>query len=265
VHFVAAQTYPRFLMRRADIDLTVSDGPARGKYVAAITDATTEPSLVGKPTLFAIRRLATSSGVDSLRISGMLDHRGSRPRETLAAVAGGIALPSFPIPGLPYRGDPGRGASDLRLTIDGDQLDARWTLASGKLGWIADSAGARRLSTIEALVARVLTGVSALQMNAQISGSMKSPQLAISSNLDRVVADQLRSVVGAQVAAAETKLRARVDSVVAEKSAPVKAKVDDLRAQAEHRIADARAKLDAEKQKLDAQIKSMSGGLVGLP
>jgi ElaB/YqjD/DUF883 family membrane-anchored ribosome-binding protein len=265
VHFVAAQTYPRFLMRRADIDLTVSDGPARGKYVAAITDATTEPALVGKPTLFAIRRLATGSGVDSLRISGMLDHRGSRPRETLAAVAGGVALPSFPIPGLPYRGDPGRGASDLRLTIDGDQLDARWTLASGKLGWIADSAGARRLNTIEALVARVLTGVSALQMNAQITGSMKSPQLAISSNLDRVVADQLRSVVGAQVAAAETKLRARVDSVVAEKSAPVKAKVDDLRAQAERRIADARAKLDAEKQKLDAQIKSMSGGLVGLP
>ena len=31
------------------------------------------------------------------------------------------------------------------------------------------------------------------------------------------------------------------------------------------RVADARAKLDAEKQKLDAQIKALSGGLVGLP
>lgn len=265
VHFVKQNAYPRFLLQRADVDLTISDGPARGKYVAAVTDATTEPALVGRPMLFAVRRIASGSGLDSLRITGALDHARSRPRDLLTVDARGVDLPTLPIPGLPYRADPGRGSSTLRLTIDGDQLDARWGLASGKLGWIADTVAARQLNTIESLVARVLTGVPTLTMQAQVTGPLQSPKLAVSSNLDRVVGDQLRNLVGAQVAAAETKLRARVDSLVEEKSAPVKAKVAELRAEADKRIADARAQLDAEKQKLDAQVKALSGGLVGLP
>lgn len=265
VHFVKPEAFPRFLLRRADVDVTVSDGPARGKYIAAVTDATTEPALVGKPMLFAVRRVATASGLDSLRITGALDHTKSRARDVLTVDARGVDLPTLPIPGLPYRADPGRGTSSLRLTIDGDQLDARWGLSSGKLAWIADTTGARRLNTIESLVARVLTGVPTLTMQAQITGPLQTPRLAVSSNLDRVVGDQLRNLVGTQVAAAEAKLRARVDSLVEEKSAPVKAKVAELRAEADKRVADARAKLDAEKQKLDAQVKALSGGLVGLP
>ena len=153
----------------------------------------------------------------------------------------------------------------MRLTLDGDQLSARWTIVSGKLMWAADSLATRRLNSIETLVVRVLTGMSALQMTAQLTGAVRSPKLTIGSNLDRVVADQLRNVVGAQVAAAESKVRARVDSLVDEKSAPVKARIVELRIEADRRVADARAKLDAEKQKLDAQVKALSGGLVGLP
>jgi uncharacterized protein (TIGR03545 family) len=264
VHFVKPQAYPRFLLRRADLTVDVTDGPARGSYIAAVTNATTEPALVGAPTVFAARRAAAGTGIDSLRVAGSLDHVKAKPRDVLTVQAGGVALPTFPIPGLPYRGDPGRGASELRLTLDGDQLAAHWTLSTRKLAWIADSA-AKKLNTIESLVARVLTGVASLQMNADVTGTLQAPKLAVSSNLDRVVADQLKSVAGEQVAAAEAKVRARVDSLVAEKSAPIKARVAEIRADADKRVADARAKLDAEKTKLDAQLKALSGGLVGLP
>ena len=265
IHFVTPTAYPRFLLRRADLTVAISDGPARGNYVAAITNATTEPALVGQPTMFALRRAATGTGMDSLSLTGMLDHRTAKPRDVVSLRAAGVELPGFPIPGLPYRADPGRGSTALSLSIDGDQLVAKWAVTSNRMAWVADSIAAKRLNTIESLVARVLTGISALQMNADVSGTVKSPKLAVSSNLDRVVADQLRSVVGAQVAAAEAKVRARVDSLVDEKAAPVKARIADLRASADKRVADARAQLDAEKQKLDAQLKAVSGGLVGLP
>jgi uncharacterized protein (TIGR03545 family) len=265
VHFVKPAAYPRFLLRRADLSVAIGDGPARGNYVAAITNATTEPALVGQPTMFALRRAAAGTGVDSLRLTGKLDHRTAKPRDVVNLQAAGVELPGFPIPGLPYRAELGRGATALSLSLDGDQLAAKWTVASNKMAWVADSIAAKRLNTIESLVARVLTGVSALQMNADVTGTLKSPKLAVSSNLDRVVADQLRNVVGAQVAAAEAKVRARVDSLVDEKAAPVKQRVADLRTSADKRVADARAQLDAEKQKLDAQLKALSGGLVGLP
>lgn len=80
--------------------------------------------------------------------------------------------------------------------MDGDQIDARWTLRSGRMMWLADSAAARRLTSIQQIVTQVLSGVSALQMNASVTGSMKSPTLAVSSNLDRVVADQVKNVIG---------------------------------------------------------------------
>ena len=265
VHFAKPQAYPRFLLRRADLTVDVTDGPARGSYVAAVTNATTEPALIGAPTLFAVRRTTTGTGVDSLRITGSLDHAKAKPRDVLTAQAGGVELPNFPIPGLPYRGDPGRGTSELRLTLDGDHLAAHWTLATHKLAWVTDSVAAKKLTTIESLVARVLTGVPSLRMDADVTGTLQSAKLAVSSNLDRVVADQLKSVAGEQVAAAEAKVRTRVDSLVAEKSAPIKSRVAEIRADADKRIADARAKLDAEKQKLDAQLKALSGGLVGLP
>jgi uncharacterized protein (TIGR03545 family) len=265
VHFVRPAAYPRFLLRRADLTVAITDGPARGNYVAAVTNATTEPALVGQPTMFALRRAATGTGVDSLRLTGMLDHRTAKPRDVFSLQAAGVELPGFPIPGLPYRAELGRGATALSLSLDGDQLAAKWTVASNKMAWVADSIAAKRLNTIESLVARVLTGVSTLQMNADVSGTVKSPKLAVSSNLDRVVADQMRSVIGAQVAAAEAKVRARVDSLVDEKAAPVRARIADLRTNVDKRVADARAQLDAEKQKLDAQLKTLSGGLVGLP
>ena len=56
-----------------------------------------------------------------------------------------------------------------------------------------------------------------------------------------------------------------MDSLVEENSAPVRPKVAELRAEAERSVADARAKLDAEKAKLDAYVKALSEGGVGLP
>jgi len=75
----------------------------------------------------------------------------------------------------------------------------------------------------------------------------------------------LRAVAGEQVLAAEARVRTQVDRLVEEKTAPIKTRIADLRAETDRRLADARAKLDTQKQKLDAQVKTLTGGLVGLP
>ena len=262
VHFVTPKATPRFLLQRGDLNVTVSDGPFRGAYAVAVVDATTEPAVVGRPTRFALRRVASASAVDSLRLTGMLDHTGARPRDVISFQAAGVRLPVLSLPVLPYRADPGRGMTEMQLTLDGDQITGRWAVQSGSLLWSPDSARARPLNTLESLVARVLTGVPQLELEARLSGAVRSPSLAVRSNLDRVMADRLRAVAGEELAAAEAKVRARVDSLVAEKSAPVKARVAELRVDAERRIADARARLETEKQKLEAQLKSLGGGLL---
>jgi hypothetical protein len=161
--------------------------------------------------------------------------------------------------------DPGRGATELRFTLDGDQLSGKWVVHSTNLTWKADSARARKLNTIEMLVSRVLTGVHQLDLTADIGGTIKAPRMAVRSNLDRQVAERLRAVAGEEIAAAQGKARAQVDRIVEEKTAPVKARIGELRAESERRVADARTKLDEQKRKLEERLKALTAGLVGFP
>ena len=266
VHFAKAMAYPRFLLRRGDVSVTVSDGPARGTYALAATDVTTEPALVGRPTMFALRRSAKGEGrVDSLRVTGMLDHVSAHPRDVITASVSGVRLPSLPLPVLPYKAEPGRGTTEMRFALEGDRVAAHWSLASGTLTWREDSSRVRALNAMESLVARLLTGIGVLEIDAELNGPVRSPKLSVRSNLDRVNADRLRAVAGEQVLAAEARVRTQVDRLVEEKTAPIKTRIADLRAETDRRLADARAKLDTQKQKLDAQVKTLTGGLVGLP
>ena len=265
VHFVTPESYPRFLLRRADVNVEITSGIGTGKYTLAATDVTTDPAIVGRPMLFAVRRTASRGTLDSLRIVGSLDHRQARPRNVVNAAAAGVQLPALSVPSLPYSMDPGRGTTEMRFVLDGEQVSGRWAVRSTNLSWKPDSARARRLNSVETLVMRVLTGIPALELTADISGTLKEPKLSVRSNLDRQVADRLRAVVGEEIKAAETKIRAQVDRMVEEKSAPVKARINEVRAEGERRVAEARAKLDEEKRKLEERLKALSGGLVNLP
>jgi uncharacterized protein (TIGR03545 family) len=257
VRFVELDRNPRFLLRRADLNVEVTGGSAAGKYVVAATDVTTEPSVLGRPTLFAARR--TGGGdVDSLRITGSLDHVGARPRDVITVQAAGVRLPALTLPVLPYVLQPGRGTSELRFVMEGNRLSGRWTMRSPAIAWVADSARMRPLNTIESIVARALTGITNLEFTADIGGTLEAPRLAVRSNLDRQVSDRLKAVVGEEVKSAEAKVRAQVDRLVEEKTAPARARVAELRADSERRIADARARLDEEKRKIEERLKSLS-------
>jgi uncharacterized protein (TIGR03545 family) len=265
VHFVEREAMPRLLIRRAELAMSVDNGAGRGTYALALSDATTEPALVGRPTLFALRRRADGSDLESLLITGSLDHVRQRPRDAITAQGTGVRLPTFQLPVLPLRADAGRGTSELRAVLDGDQVSARWSIRSGDVSWTVDSTRARSLNPLETLVARVLTGLTDLEVTAELSGPVRAPSLSVRSNLDREIAARIRSVAGEEVARAEARIRAEVDRIVEEKAAPVRARVAELRGEGEQRVAEARSRLDAERAKLDERVRVLSGGLVKLP
>jgi hypothetical protein len=175
--------------------------------------------------------------------------------------AAGVRLPILDLPVLPYRMDPGRGTSELRFQLDGDRISGRWTVKSANMAWKTDSTRARSLNSVEAIVARALTGIRELDLTADVSGTIAAPKLAVRSNLDRQVADRLRAVIGEEVAAMQTKVRAQVDAYVEEQAAPVRARIAELRAESDRRVADARTRLDEEKRRLEERIRTLGGNL----
>jgi len=272
VSFPKAREYPDFLLKRGDIALAVGGrNAATGNYAATITNVTTMPALVREPTRFTLSRRSTAGVVASIDSRGVLDHVGGRIRDSLGVTASGVTLPSFPLPGLPIRANLGAGNSRIDVLRVGNRIAARWTMDAPDVAWqrtatSPTAAGAVR-NQMEALALRVIEGVDDLNITADLTGDIAKPTLNVRSNLDQLLAERLRTVGGEELAKAEAKVRAQVDRIVDEKTAPIKAKADSLRAEGEQRVAEARARLDDEKQKLDDRLKALlsARGILGLP
>jgi hypothetical protein len=171
-------------------------------------------------------------------------------------------LPSFNLPGLPLRVDPGVGSTGLTFSMKnaGAELRGRWAISSDKVRWIADSGG-RQLNEIERLVLRTVSGLNDLNVVAELSGSIASPKFEVSSNLDKAIAQRLQAVIGEQVAKAEKMVRAKVDSLVADKVEPVKRQVASVQKEATGRINAEKQRLDEVEKQLNAELKRLTSGL----
>jgi hypothetical protein len=155
---------------------------------------------------------------------------------------------------------PGNGSSDLVFSLRGSALSGRWAVRTSEVSWAADTAG-RKANDLERLVWRVLSGLDDLDLVAQVSGTVTSPRLSVSSNLDQAIARRLKAVVGEEIARGERLARAKVDSLVADEVEPVKRRVAVVEAEATQRIAAERQRLDQVEADLNAELKRLTSGL----
>jgi uncharacterized protein (TIGR03545 family) len=260
VRFPKERSWPSFLVQLGQVDFKITDGLLKGAYAATVQGLTSEPALYGKPMLVSAKRDAPGSGIAGLDVGAMVDHRSAAVRDSVSARLRGVKLPSFDIPGLPFRIAPGTGAANLTFALRGDRLLGRWSIGSDQVAWALDSAGRPR-SDLEQLVWRVVSGLKQLDVKAQVSGTIKAPKLSVRSNLDDAIAQRLKAVVGEEVAKAEALARAKVDSIVANKVEPVKQRVAAVQAGATKRVADEQARLDKVEADLQAQLKRLTAGV----
>lgn len=266
VRFPRPKELPAFLLRRGDLDFSMADAKGvESKYTLGIADVTSDPALIGRPARFAARRTAKGGAVTSLRLAGVSDHGGRVPRDSVVALASGVKLPGFTLPGIPLRLDLGSGSSGMTFVMRGDAVRARWEIAAPKVLWISDSAAARSQNKIQELVARALTGIPTLTLAANLSGTISAPTIQVSSNLDEAIRQRIRTIFGEELAKAEAKARAAVDRIVSEKTAEVKQKVDSVATEADARIAEAQTKLEEQRVRLDERVKELTRGLAELP
>ncbi len=260
VRFPKEQSWPSFLMQVGQVDFTIADGLLKGAYAATVQGVTSAPALYGKPMIVSAKRDAPGSAIAGLDIGAVVDHRTASVRDSVSARLRGVRLPSFDIPGLPFRIAPGTGAASLTFALRGERLQGRWSIGSKEVAWALDSAAGRG-SDLQQVVWRVVSGLKQLDVNAQVSGTIRSPKLSVRSNLDDAIAQRLKAVVGEEVAKAEALARAKVDSLVAGKVEPVKQRIAAVQAEATKRVADERGRLDQVEADLQAQLKRLTAGL----
>lgn len=260
VRFPKEHTWPSFLVQVGQVDFTIAEGLLKGAYAASVQGLTSAPALYGKPMVVTARRSAAGSVIAGMDVHAVVDHRTANVRDSVAARLRGVKLPSFDLPGLPFRLSPGTGAADLTFAMRGDRLLGHWSIGSNEVAWALDSTG-RRPNDLEQVVWRVVSGLKRLDVAAQVSGTVRAPRLSVKSNLDAAVAQRLQAVVGEEVAKAEAMARAKVDSIVSDKVEPVKQRIAAVQAEATGRVAAEQQRLDQVEADLRKQLERLTGGL----
>jgi uncharacterized protein (TIGR03545 family) len=250
VRFPRDHALPGFLLRTAELSFQLDPtAPQPQRYAGRLTGLTSDPALYGRPTLLAVTAPAVSG-------SAMLDHVHTTARDTAGATVLGVRLPVFRLPSLPVRLDPGQGTVQLGFALRGDAIHARWAVRSTHVQWARDSAA--QGSAVADVLWRTLSGISDLQVDAGVTGTLTQPRLSVRSNLDEAIAARLRAMLGEEVAVAQARLRAEVDRQVDPALAPVRARVASLQAEIAGRLAQQRGRLDQAQKDLETRLRELT-------
>ena len=252
VQFPREHALPGFLLRDADVSLLLGADSAVRPYSGRLQGLTSAPALYGRPTTFELR-------APTLSADAVLDHVHDTARDAIGGTIQNVSIPDIHIPGLPIRVAPGKGDLTLGFTLYGDSVRGRWQVLAPQAAWQRDSGGPGGAAAD--LLWQVVSRINHLDLTAELGGTLSKPELHVRSNLDAAVADGLRAAIGDKVAAAEATVRARVDRFSDSSVAPVRARVTQVKAEATNQIGQARQAIEAAQQRLEQQLKKVTGGI----
>ena len=252
VQFPREKTLPGFLLRDAEVSVLVGADSAARSYSGRLTGLTSAPALYGRPTNFELQAPTVSA-------DAMFDHVHATPRDAIGGTVQDVSIPDIRLPGLPIRVLPGKGDLTLGFTLYGDSVRGRWQVVAPRAVWQRDSGGPG--GPAADLLWQVVSHIDHLALSARLDGTLSQPQLHVQSNLDAAVADGLRAAIGDKVAAAEATVRARVDHFADSTTAPLRAKVTQVKSQATAQVGEARRVIEAAQQRLEQQLKKVTGGI----
>ena len=238
VAFPGRATYPAFFLGYGALDMEIGgSGIAAGQYDGTVLGLSSAPALSGMPLVIEARRRGAPRGPQGLALRAVLDHATEVLRDSVRLALVGVGLPSVELGDLDAELVLGQGDAQFTLTRTGQEIDASFRWVSESVQWRGGPATPEdrpRIGTqawTRDFLWRTLAGVSRVELDMGIRGLLSGPELRIRSNLGEALAESLRAEVGAEVARAETRLRAEVASRVEPRVAAVRSRLDQLEGQ----------------------------------
>ncbi len=255
VEFPSRQGYAGLTVVFAAVDMILEgDGPTAGRYSVQVNDFSSAPSVHGRPIRISAARTAAGEGPDAVHFTAQLDHVTPQLRDSVALRLSGVSLPAITLPGIGAHMDLGRGVNELSLTRVGDSLNGRWVWSSSNVTWDRGGLGSGRVNDI---LWRTLSGLRDVQVEVRVGGSVRGPRLAVRSNVAAEISRRLRRELRNEVAAAEQRVRAEVERLVAPPIADAQARVTDVETTVRNLVGQHQRQLDEVRTELEARLGAL--------
>ncbi len=249
VHFPKERSYPTVLVRKLSLtgELGTED-PL--EYSGTVEGLTTQPQVYGRPATIAVKG---AKGARRLDFKASVDATGEELKTVSELSFSGMPMKQMQL-GSPaslivdIKG--GSAAFDASLKTAGEELDGR---ARARLAGASFKASADKIKAapLRSAVESSFAGLTAAVIETDISGTIKSPRLAIKTDLANALSKAFSGALGAEVKKAQEAAQKKVDEALK----PYRAKLDDAAAARQ-------AELGAKLKEAESRISGVSEGLL---
>ncbi len=201
--FPVIEKGPDFLLREARLSMEQEKWSLKG----IIQGVTSDPISYGKPT-----RVDVKGKRPQLALNAILDHTGKTPVDTVS-----LDLAGHPLEGFTFSENPlslssiARGFLDLsaNLVLKGNSIDlkTRGTVKNLVLNFSEEG----RENLMVNMVKEAMRAVPSFSMGLAAKGTRESPQMSISSDIDRLFARQLKRFAGKKIDELKASLGMQID------------------------------------------------------
>jgi len=247
IHFPERAAQPKFWIKKIELS---GQTPQQVQLSGLVTDIVSNQRAIGKSTNVSL----SGSRQDGAAVifTAVFDYRQSAPAERFLLNATGIPLADVKLsdsPLFPYRLVKAKGYVESSLELGAESLQAKIGFTAKDLHFdlTQDEASMNRL---QKAIRSGVQGASTIDLQAGIDCQGEQTVLSLNSNLDDLLAKQLRSLLSAEVDAAREKLQNYVSS-------QVQAKRDHLQKLVQEQEAYLQGEIDKYARGLQEHVKSL--------
>jgi uncharacterized protein (TIGR03545 family) len=265
IDFPLQEAKPKFLIEEIFISgATNQEDTSRVLRLAGkVTGITSQPAVYGKPLNFQLD--ARLPNANAYQLSGEIDHTTETPAERFQIKATAIPLGDIQLPERPYL--PSRIAAQradvaTRFSLVGQQIDFELRLEARPVSF-GFAEHLKRDDIISRITSGVFNSIDRLNLSARVSGRPGELHFHIGSNIDNLLAERMKGVLGESVKAAQAEIESRLHAVVEPKKQEALAAVSQFENQIlgeitsiENGINSRLAFLDDKKKDLENKIKA---------
>ncbi len=258
IHFPFRYRYPKFLLREAKLSAATAAGDTSRAYFldGILTGLTNQPSVLGRPTRFNIDLMRFDG--NKYRLAGSLDHITAQPRDSLWLSAENFGLGKINLKKskyFPSAVSAQRGNVMLAGFFVGSSIDLKLNLDASPVNFVYEHEAADRVSKI---VREVLGSLTNVNLKAQlIGGSGADFKLNLNSNVDNVLANQIKLTVAENLREAQQQVESYVRTEVDKKRKQVEAIVDENRQKVYAELDRAKQKVNEITDEIDRRKKEL--------
>lgn len=270
IHFVSSHARPNWWIQRISLSGETSDAL---QLQGALLNLVSDQQAIQKPT--SINISGSKEDGASLSFSGLLNYLGEQPEENFELEYNGFSMANTKLSDhalLPNTLKKGIGRVRTNLQLRGERIDGKIEFTGTALQFDFTEQK-RSMNAMERIIRDIIQNINQVNFSAQIKSVGGDLIFRVSSNLDELLARNLKAAVSKEIEAAERQIRDYVDKEVSKQRRQleqmIKERETQLRAELEkyeqlvnETIARAEAKkkeiedkIEAEKKKLENDAK----------